>query len=62
LSIVKHIVEAHSGKVTVESELGRGSAFIIHLPVDASARVKPEPKSGESALRRELKVSGGTTG
>jgi len=40
LSIVKHIVEAHHGKVTVESEIGRGSAFIIHLPVDASARVR----------------------
>jgi signal transduction histidine kinase len=33
LSIVKHIVEAHHGRVTVESEPGRGSAFIIHLPV-----------------------------
>src|SRR5215813_5621366 len=40
LSIVKHIVEAHHGKVSVESEIGLGSAFIIHLPVDASARVK----------------------
>jgi signal transduction histidine kinase len=33
LSIVKHIVEAHHGKVTVESELGKGSTFIIHLPL-----------------------------
>ncbi len=33
LSIVKHIVEAHHGRVTVESEPGSGSAFIIHLPV-----------------------------
>ncbi len=47
LSIVKHIVEAHHGKVTVESEIGRGSAFIIHLPVDASARVSPEAKQCE---------------
>jgi signal transduction histidine kinase len=44
LSIVKHIVEAHHGKVTVESEIGRGSAFIIHLPVEAGARLKPEAK------------------
>lgn len=36
LSIVKHIVEAHQGKVTVESEVGRGSIFSIHLPADES--------------------------
>ncbi|HEU0186009.1 MAG TPA: HAMP domain-containing sensor histidine kinase [Blastocatellia bacterium] len=33
LSIVKHIIEAHQGRVTVESEPGRGSEFIIHLPI-----------------------------
>ncbi|MBF0102525.1 MAG: ATP-binding protein, partial [Desulfobacterales bacterium] len=31
LSIVKHIVQAHGGKVTVESTLGQGSTFHIHL-------------------------------
>src|SRR5262249_20460174 len=57
LSIVKHIVEAHHGKVTVESELGHGSAFIIHLPVDTSARVKPEMKNSDHLIGDELKVS-----
>lgn len=42
LSIVKHIVEAHQGKVTVESELGKGSTFAIHLPIDNSSVPKPE--------------------
>ncbi|HEX8180826.1 MAG TPA: HAMP domain-containing sensor histidine kinase [Pyrinomonadaceae bacterium] len=32
LSLVKDIVEAHGGRVTVESAPGRGSAFTLHLP------------------------------
>ncbi len=32
LSIVKHVVERMSGSVAVESELGKGSTFIITLP------------------------------
>lgn len=33
LSIVKHIVAAHHGHVAVESGLGKGSIFTIHLPI-----------------------------
>jgi two-component system phosphate regulon sensor histidine kinase PhoR len=32
LAIVKHIAQAHGGHVTVESRLGEGSRFTIHLP------------------------------
>ena len=34
LSLVKALVEAHGGKITVKSELGKGSNFIVELPVN----------------------------
>ncbi len=32
LSIVKHVVEAHQGRIEVQSEVGKGSAFTVRLP------------------------------
>ncbi len=40
LAIVRSIVEAHGGRVTVESSVGKGSVFTILLPTDA-----PSPAS-----------------
>lgn len=36
LSYVKTIVERHGGKVTIESELKKGSKFSVHLPYSAA--------------------------
>jgi signal transduction histidine kinase len=41
LSIVQHIVEAHHGRVTVESRIGEGSTFSIHLPIEAPGMEAP---------------------
>lgn len=36
LALARFIVEAHRGKIWVESELGRGAAFIFSLPLESS--------------------------
>ena len=37
LAIVNHIVQSHEGRVTVESETGKGSRFSIFLPGGGSS-------------------------
>ena len=45
LSIVKHIVEAHRGRMLVESEVGQGSTFVIELPLPPGPTLE-ETKGG----------------
>ncbi|HEV8538339.1 MAG TPA: HAMP domain-containing sensor histidine kinase, partial [Bacteroidota bacterium] len=33
LALVKHVSEAHGGKVSVQSQVGVGSKFVVELPV-----------------------------
>jgi len=59
LAIVKHIVEAHHGKVEVESKPGQGSTFTIHLP---AASVKRKPEAQEPKALSESNSSYGSWG
>jgi signal transduction histidine kinase len=40
LSIAKALVEAHGGRIWVNSEIGQGSTFCVLLPVDGSAATR----------------------
>jgi signal transduction histidine kinase len=48
LALVKHIVEAHDGKIIVESTPGKGSRFTMLIPVN-----------GAAAAAKEMKIDGG---
>ena len=57
LSIVKHVVEAHRGRVTVESEPGKGT-FTMSLPADEGARDNSETRPGRESVGGQLLNSG----
>jgi signal transduction histidine kinase len=40
LTLVKHIIDAHNGRITVRSEPGKGSIFTVFLPIDHSHLIK----------------------
>ena len=56
LSLVKHIVAAHGGRVSVESKVGQGSAFILHLPVFA-AEERPVETIAKYEVQTGFKIS-----
>lgn len=51
LSLVKSLVELHNGSIRVESEINKGSEFIISLPV------KPSTKTIENKESNEVQVT-----
>jgi len=58
LSIVKHIVDAHRGLVTLNSKPGVGSTFTIYLPAEPAARpAEPEVEETERSIGPEVEYS-----
>jgi signal transduction histidine kinase len=55
LAIVKHVVDAHGGRVELQSTVGKGSAFVLILPapgvpsLDSAAAVNHARTRGESS-------------
>jgi two-component system phosphate regulon sensor histidine kinase PhoR len=49
LYLVKHLVEAHHGEVSVESQLGEGSTFTFVLPKDLSPEQTAQKSAAEPA-------------
>lgn len=55
LTIVKKMVELQDGKIEVSSSVGKGSAFIVHLPFEISNDLSKQKESNET-LVSHLKV------
>lgn len=51
LSIVRHVIKAHHGKIVVDSEPGRGSSFTLTLPL------APAPKAGARASTKTARLA-----
>lgn len=57
LSLVQRLVELHHGKITLQSEVGKGSVFTVYLPQEESAYTQEELLNGESGSAEQRSYS-----
>jgi len=48
LAIVKHVISRHRGNLEIDSELGRGSRFVVWLPISGPIRQRLRPEKHHS--------------
>ena len=62
LSTCKDIIDAHQGRLKVESTVGQGTAFTVRLPVfqepAATVHAVPLPRLGVPTVNRQRPISG----
>jgi signal transduction histidine kinase len=51
LSLVQDIIRRHEGKINIESEAGKGTTFIIYLPIPTEIKYKEKAQEVELSLQ-----------
>ncbi len=59
LSLVRSVVHRHGGSITFETEVGKGTTFIVRLPLDDQSR--PAEQEGTETCRNESEYSSSMT-
>ena len=58
LSLTKELVELHHGTIAVESQPGKGSLFIVEIPIDKECFTADELKEVDSVKDRVVETNG----
>ncbi|NIJ40885.1 two-component system phosphate regulon sensor histidine kinase PhoR [Parvibaculum indicum] len=60
LAIVKHIVNRHQGTLAIESEIGKGTTFVVQIPVAETGRgatIGPAGETDDAAAQNDASAS-----